>query len=241
MELYNVINLMDTIQNHYIEELKDNDINLTVVNNFSIEELLYPLYNKNVFSVKFILRKKTDTSILLTRLFDDNKKLILYFDEFNIIKTLIHLGDNNEKTYKHIYDSFIMNLNDEDLQVTSFKFNDENYEINGIAYIDDFEIFNTFADVEINSNDFICLLNLIIEKEKLNKSKHEGKSTICKYMLFSQMFVNSSNNITLRKDEIIKKFNLEKFDSIEEYSNSINIYRKKSEIIIDPNEFIKFL
>ncbi|BCZ48465.1 hypothetical protein psyc5s11_45320 [Clostridium gelidum] len=179
------------------------------------------------FSTTLQLKKMIKTSVIFEQEYE-GRTVRFYFDEYNIICTLIYIYDNFNQEGKYICDKMHLLINDNGEDI-SFKINDKKYEFKGIKYMPKDKKFLTLSDYEIGINDFICLVNLVIEKDRYSKQDENGKkdengkSTILKYLLFLFLFSKkTSKEFKAKMIEVLQEEKIYKGDKLINYKKIIN-------------------
>lgn len=160
----NYLKTMDKLKLTYIETKKqENKDNYSFTQyhyyspvNFSAEEGV-------VFNHQIVAVKLAKTTILLI---DPKTEIKVYLSDYDIARMIRDL--NNEELKKHIVSSLQKVIAGKKLRILTFSIQEKTFKIKGIAFEPKFNdiICKNPADTEINGNDFIALINLILEKER---------------------------------------------------------------------------
>lgn len=189
--------------------------------NFTIYVDIKPIAEGMKFQTTLQLKKQDRTSVILVQEFD-GKKAKQYFSEFDIIHTFIYIFDTFKDEGNYIYHKMIELIKDNGNDV-SFIIDEKQFSFKGINYLSEDKLFKTFADYIISINDFISLLNLVIEKDRYSKESKDGKSTILKYILFLLLISNrSEQKIKMQMKDILEIKSIYIDDKLSVYKNIIN-------------------
>ncbi len=195
------IHYMDSIKNSVITELlRQHSEWIIERNNFTIYREIIPIFDNYNFNTKMLLRKRINTSVILKQTYAGRESK-QYFSDFNIIETFIYLYDTFTYEGDIIYSSLCDLIEDKGANV-QFVIDSQKFLFKGIDYLPHDKNFLTFADYEISINEFICLLNLVIEKERYSLGSEKGKGTILKYLLF--LLLCSKRSTDDKKEKMIK-------------------------------------
>lgn len=218
---------IDKIYNKEKEIVRNSFLDFSIDRRFTIYVDLQPIEDGIDFGTRFRLRKRDRRTTLLLVRDDNGRKVKLYFSEFDIICTLISIYDNYEFYGNYICDQ-MCNLVNDGGNIVKFKIEAEEFAFKGINYLREETVFLTSADYEISINDFICLLNIVFEKDRTNGNSNNAKGTILKYLLFIFLFSRRTN---IECKENLKKILQDKGiylgDELESYRDILNKSKKK--------------
>ena len=133
------------------------------------------------FNLKFFAVKIKHTTIVLLDQAHDRR---IHFSDYDI-RYIIHLLKSSNPDFHNFLSLNLENIiNKRDLCDITFKLNEKEFFINGIPFSLDFNdiLCKNPADIELNGNDLIGLINLIIEKERIDDDINKVNNT-CKYYL----------------------------------------------------------
>jgi len=185
----------------------------------------------------FKVVKKRDSSICMFRNRGD-RTAELYLSDLDIIKAIIQIFHVNQHAHKHLVMGLRKLINGKSEEVM-FLLSDTAYSIEGFGFYKEV-IFTTEQDINISVNDLIFLICLIIEKEKKNKKKYNGRSTVYKYLLFSEILSERNCRIAGKRKKILEKLGIQRDTTNDDLMAMINI-RSKKELIFNPDDFKSFL
>lgn len=135
---------------------------------------------------KFMLLKRYNTNILISY---GDTEIKVYLSDYDIITILVDLLNEYTELANIIIDKLVEFIENKTYKYT-IDIDKHKFSINGILLFDDTEIYiNTKADFRININEFIMLINLILEKERIS-GEYVVEGTICKYILISKYYSN---------------------------------------------------
>lgn len=215
------LDYIDTIYKNAIESIKKQHADWKIDRDFTVYCKVTPIIKNLNFQTSLQLQKRNKTSVIFEQIIN-GRRARQYFDEYSIIKTLIYLYDVEENVGDSIYCGMCNLIKDKGTDV-SFKIGTEEFSFKGIKYLPYDKLFLTYADYEISINDFIALLNLVIEKDRYSKESENGKGTILKYILF--LLLCSSRTKLEQKENmvnILKKMKLYKDNTLISYKDKIN-------------------
>ncbi|MBV4420328.1 hypothetical protein KM800_13535 [Clostridium tyrobutyricum] len=218
------LNYMDSVYKQAVLDIKDKHPDWKIDKNFIIYKEIIPDVEGIVFKTKLQLKKKGKrTSVLFQQEFK-KRKTRYYLSEYDIVRMLIYIFDTFKEESNTIY-LCMCNLINDTGQDVSFKINDKKFKFKGIQYLgqNDKKILTHF-DYYIGINDFISLLNLVIEKDRYSVENQHDKGTILKYIVFLVLFSKRSqpkNKSTMNQILKDKKIFIEGA-SLKEYKEIIN-------------------
>lgn len=218
------LDYMDKTKKNMENQISNQHPDWNIDSRFTIYTYIEPIVDDILFKTKFRLRKRKKTSVIFEQEFN-NRKARYYFDEYNIIRTLIYIYDNFQEEGNHICERMSQIIDDggEDVE---FKLDNKIYKFKGIGYMSENKEFLTDADYLIGINDFICLLNLVIEKDRYGKNNYNnenGKKTIIKYLLFLFLVSERTKNKSKTKlINILKQKSIYTGLKLESYKKVIN-------------------
>ncbi|EGT4598816.1 hypothetical protein [Clostridioides difficile] len=133
---------------------------------------------------KFILLKRNNTNILIT---EPNYGIKLYISDYDIISILVFLLNSHAEYGNFIIDKLIDFIEGKYEQYI-FNIDECYFKINGISLAKNKDVcIATDADFKINLYEFMMLINLILEKERIS-GNDIVKGTIGKYILISKYY-----------------------------------------------------
>lgn len=216
------LDYMDKIHSEAISDIKSKQKDWIVDKiNFTIYRLIKPIASDISFKSVTLLRKKARTSVMIVQDYN-GRQTKLYFSEYKIIETLIFLYDSYEDEGGVIYEGLIKLVKNIGSNI-SFEVDDKKFTFKGLLYLSQDKNFMTFTDYEISINDFICLLNLVIEKDRYNNKSENGKATVSKYLLFT--ILCSKRAAVKQKAKMVEILKMKKiYDGqiLKKYKNIIN-------------------
>ncbi len=215
------LNTIDVIHANVILDIKKQHPNWMIDSNFTVYREIMPVIEGISFQTTFLLRKRSRTSVILMQE-PNGRKIRQYFNEYRIIETLIYLYDYYIEEGDAFYYGMCKLIEDNGVDV-SFSIGDEQFSFKGIQYFSSNKLFLSFADYQININDFICLLNLVIEKDRYSKESENGKGTILKYLLFL-LLCSTRTSLSQKTNmiNVLKSKDLYKDNTLASYKEVIN-------------------
>ncbi len=139
------------------------------------------IVDKVEFNCFFVAAKIKKTTILLI---DKASKARVYLSDYDIRCILNLIKQTNGDFYGYLKDYFEKIIINKDLYNISFKLNEKIFNILGIPFSENYSsmLCRNPADIKLNGNDLIGLLNLIVEKERTDNDKAKVRKT-CEYYL----------------------------------------------------------
>ncbi len=214
VRLGNELNSINYIR--YLDKLKYEKIERLKKLNYKVISRSYHFYQKINFDKKvrfesnFVALKLSDISILL-----ENNGIKIYFSDYDIIKILIDLP---LMVREKLFESFYEVVNDRGTEVKFF-INDKHFSISGIKFFSGNIEIKESNGLNLHINDFIGLLNLIVEKERVSNESEKFKETLNKYILFTNLF---SSKYEKELENILLRNNIEKKSKLSDYKTLIN-------------------
>lgn len=132
---------------------------------------------------KVILMKQNFASFLIVH----ESGIRFYLDDYDIVDMLINMKTEKNKLYSEFCSKFFSFLNG-DRFLFKFSMDNIDFEYEGIEYFDSLETLTCKADVEININDFVYLINLILAKELMSREANALENIICKYFTLTEYY-----------------------------------------------------
>lgn len=135
------------------------------------------------FNFEFFAVKIRKTTIVLV---DKAHGRRIHFSDTDIRNILYFLKSSIPDFHKVLSMRLGHIISKTDLCDITFKLNEKDFVINGIPFLPEYSkiLCKNPADIDLNGNDLIGLINLIIEKERTDKDKSKVEST-CRYFLGS--------------------------------------------------------
>jgi hypothetical protein len=212
---------IDEIHSEKKKNIQDQHPDWKFDKRFSVCNKIIPIAEGVNFQATLQLRKRKRTSVIFEHEYS-GRKVIHYFSEYEIIRSLIYIYDNFEKEGNDIC-SGLNELMKDAGQDVMFDINNKRFTFRGIKYLHNNISFLTLTDYQITLNDFICLLNLVIEKDRYSKESKEGKTTILKYLLFLYLISNrTSEKLKAEVEKILKSKDIYKTRELNDYKEVIN-------------------
>lgn len=209
------LDYMDNIYANTVATIKKQHIDWKIGKDFTIYREITPVLKGINFQTTMLLRKRNRTSVIFEQDFN-GRKTKQYFSEYNIIETLIDIYDLFVDEGNTIYSGMCKLIEDSGTDV-NFRIGTEQFSFKGIQYLSNDKLFMTYTGYKIGINDFIGLLNLVIEKDRYSKESNNGKGTILKYILFlllrsrrtpihKRQMINILNEAKIYKDNSLTKY-----------------------------------
>ena len=174
------LNYLDTLKEEYIQsQVKSNFVNYPLKQFHFYQDIAYVVSEDISFCQGLQAVKLANTAILLV---DCNTNSRVYFTDADICSIIASINDYKLKEYivKHL--SNIISGND--LDILSFNIKEKSFEIKGIPFNTDFNhvTCKNPADINMNGNDLIALINLILEKDRTDRDLKKSIKTATKYI-----------------------------------------------------------
>lgn len=117
------------------------------------------------FNCKFYAVKVKKTTIILI---DNKTKIKVHLSDYDIRDIIQYLKIEQNDFFKHLELYLIKIMSKKIRNKVSYKISGKKFEFKGIPFSKDFNnvICQNAADIKMNGNDLIGLLNLVIEKER---------------------------------------------------------------------------
>lgn len=176
----NYLQTMDKLKARYIDKKKDEgEANYPFVQYHYYEQVNYAVEEEIQFMQQLVAVKLAKTTILFI---DPTTKAKVYLSDFDITRMIKKLKDEALRT--HILSSLQKVIDRKKLSTLTFTIQDKKFKIKGIAFDAKFNdsICENPADIKINGNDFIALINLILEKERTDKDPNKLINTARMYI-----------------------------------------------------------
>ena len=171
---------MDKLKDNYLKTIPQQDnISYTYVQFHYYQDVTYVTTEEIVFHQALCAMKLGNTAIVFV---DRYKTTKVYFSDKDIRAIVSHIADSKLK--KHITTYLQKIIDCKRLRILSFALGTKTFKIKGIPFKAEFnnvECQNP-ADIDINGNDLIGLINLILEKERMDKRPNKLANTAKYYM-----------------------------------------------------------
>jgi hypothetical protein len=178
--MQNYLQTMDKLKARYIDKKRsEGQADYPFVQYHYYEKVNYTVEEKIQFKQLLLAVKLAKTTILFV---DPQTKTKVYLSDFDIARMIKNLKD--ESLRMHIVSSLQKVIAGKKLSTLTFTIQDQKFKIKGIAFDKKFNdtICENPADIKINGNDFIALINLILEKERTDKNPNKLISTARMYV-----------------------------------------------------------
>ena len=229
------LDYMDKIYNSVVAGIKEHHTDWKIDRNFAIYREITPKLEGVDFQTTMQLRKRSSrTSVIFEQDYNERKTL-LYLTEYNIVEKLIYIYDNFVNEGDLIFSGLLKLIEDSGTDVF-FKIEAEPFSFKGIQYLSDDKLFLSSTDYQIGINDFIALLNLVIEKDRYSKESENGKGTIRKYLSFLLFCSSRTQKHKSDMENMLNEINLYRGNSLNKYRDVINgtgekkLYLKKEHL-----------
>ena len=176
----NYLQTMDKLKAKFIDEKNsEGEANYPFFQYHYYERVNYTVEEGIQFKQLLLAVKLAKTTILFL---DPQTKTKVYLSDFNIAWMIKNLKDDSLR--KHIVSSLQKVIDKKRLSTLTFTIQDKKFKIKGISFDAKFNdsICENPADIKINGNDFIALINLILEKERTDKDPNKLISTARMYI-----------------------------------------------------------
>lgn len=229
----NFIRYIDCLRHEYVLRNNINDYynfyfykNIKVIGEYNIEN-------------EILILKRFRTAILI-RCKESGIKL--YLSDFDIINIIVNLiNDYTQYGMDLISQMEKLVFGEGDKIIFIVDEEDEEFELNGINFIDKNIKINTHADIDININEFILVINLILEKERIS-GDDVLEGTLGKYILLSKYYSNEyidESNI----EKVLQEYGIDTKESLEYNKYKINKKSKNtssgSKLLIPYKELVQ--
>ena len=167
----NYLQTMDKLKSEYIDKkTSEGEASYPFFQYHYYERVNYTVEEGIQFKQLLLAVKLAKTTILFV---DPKTKIKVYLSDFNIAWMIKQLKDESLRT--HIVSSLQKVIGGEKLGTLTFTIQDKKFKTKGISFDAKFNdsICENPADITINGNDFIALINLILEKERTDKDPNK--------------------------------------------------------------------
>lgn len=176
----NYLQTMDALKTKFIESQNSmNTAKYPFMQYHYYEKIEYFVDKEIEFKQLLFAVKLVKTTILFV---DPQTQIKVYLSDNDIANMINHLSDDSLK--KHIV-SFLQKIIDgKKLRKLEFSIHGKTFRISGIPFDVKYNeiICNNPADTKINGNDFIAMINLVLEKERADTNPNKLKQTAKKYI-----------------------------------------------------------
>lgn len=174
------LNHLDLLKEKYI--ITQNSVgsaNYPFTQFYYYQNIEYIADNAISFSQTLRAVKLVNTAILLI---DPETQTKVYFTDDDITSIIATIMDEGLKN--HIINGLKNAIAKKGLDTISFNLDAKTFKIKGISFKEAFnDIFcENPADIKLNGNDLIALINLILEKERADKNPKKLSKTATKYI-----------------------------------------------------------
>lgn len=167
----NYLQAMDKLKSKYIDKKKrESEITYPFFQFHYYEQINYEVEEGIQFMQPLVAVKVARTTILFV---DPQTKTKVYFSDSDIAWMIKNIRDEGLRI--HILSSLQKAIDGKKLSTLTFSIQNKKFRIKGIAFdakFNDITCENP-ADIKINGNDFIALINLILEKERTDKNPNK--------------------------------------------------------------------
>lgn len=176
----NYLLTMDKLKAKYIDMQKlKNEDSYPFSQYYYYEQVSFTAEEGVQFKQWLFAVKLAKTTILFV---DKQTGTKVYLSDFDIANMIKRIGDKALKT--HIISSIQKVINGKKLDTLVFAIQKKTFKVKGIAFDIRFNdiICENPADININGNDFIALINLILEKERTDTNPNKLTNTAKLYI-----------------------------------------------------------
>ncbi|MBX9179685.1 MAG: hypothetical protein ACLT0R_09280 [Paraclostridium sordellii] len=226
----NFIRYIDDLRNEYVLSMNINDYynfyfykNIKVVGEYNIENEILVLKR---FRAAILIRCK-------------ESGIKLYLSDFDIIDIIVNLINEHTQYGMDLISRMEKLISGEGSKIIFMiedKKEEKEFELNGINFIDENIKINTHADIVININEFILVMNLILEKERVSGDE-VVEGTLGKYILLSKYYSNAYLE-EYNLEDILKEYGIDTNESLE--YNKYNINKKSKNTSSDAKLLIPY-
>ena len=176
----NYLKLMDSLKKKYITRKKHEGIATYPFYQFHYYEKVQYIVEKDIcFNQNLLAVKLSKTTILFV---DPDTGIKVYLSDEDIASMINIMPDNPLRN--HIISGLQNIIDKNELPAVTFEIAGTPFNINGISFDPQFNniICENPADISLNGNDFIALINLILEKEKTDRRTWKLRRTAELYL-----------------------------------------------------------
>jgi hypothetical protein len=169
--MLNYLQTMDKLKARYIDEKKrEGETAYPFLQFHYYEQVNYAVEEGIQFKQLLVAVKLARTTILFV---DPQTKTKVYLSDSDIAWMIKNIKD--EALRIHILSSLQKAIDGKKLSTLTFSIQNKKFRIKGIAFDAKFNdtTCENPADISINGNDFIALINLILEKERTDKDPNK--------------------------------------------------------------------
>lgn len=178
--MLNYLQAMDKLKKKYIDQQNRKcEANYPFAQYHYYERIVYATEEGIQFKQHLVAVKLTMTTILFV---DPQTKIKVYLSDYDIARMIRSINDAELKS--HIVSSLQEVIDGKKLNTLSFEIHNKTFRIKGISFDAKFNdiICENPADMIINGNDFIALINLILEKERTDNDTNKLIKTVNNYI-----------------------------------------------------------
>ena len=171
---------MDMLKDNYLKTISQQDnVSYTYAQFHYYQDIKYVTPEEITFHQSLCAVKLSNTAIVFV---DQQKATKVYFTDKDIKVIVSQLS--NESLKNHIYAFLQKAINGKGLSTLTFALESKTFKIKGIPFDSAFNnvVCKNPADIDINGNDLVGLINLILEKERTDKRKDKLANTARFYM-----------------------------------------------------------
>lgn len=176
----NYLQTMDKLKASYIDKKNsEGGANYPFTQYHYYEQISYAVAEEIHFEQLLVAVKLAKTTILFI---DPTTKIKVYLSDYDIAWMIKKIKDEALRT--HIVSSLQKMIDRKKLSTLIFSIQNKTFKIKGIAFDAKFNniICENPADIRINGNDLIALINLILEKERTDKDPNKLVKTSKMYI-----------------------------------------------------------
>lgn len=171
---------MDKLKDQYIKNKSQQENTVYPYAQFYYyQDIKYATVAEISFHQSLCAVKLINTAIVFI---DPQKRTKVYFTDKDIRRIISWL--DNEAFKNHIYEFLQKAIDGKELSTLTFTLESKSFKIKGIPFKTEFNdiICANPADIDINGNDLIALINLILEKERTDNDENKLANTARYYM-----------------------------------------------------------
>ncbi len=174
------LDYMDSLKDNYVKA--QNSIGQAVYPStqfYYYEDISYAVDTRIRFCKSLKAVKLAKTAILLV---DSNACKKVYFSDDDIISII--KTSTNEELKRHIVVWLKKVVHKKGLSSLTFYIREKTFTLKGIPFDEKFNnvLCDNPADIDMNGNDLIALINLVLEKERTDKTRNKLIRTAKKYL-----------------------------------------------------------
>lgn len=180
----NYLTYLDKLKKEYIQEkrlLAPPELLYLPSQFYYYQPLVYCAPDGIIFRQALLATKLKKNAILF---FDTTNNTKVYFTDKDISAIIFSI--DNRILKDHIVGFLKKFIEGKKLENISFIIAKKTFTISGIPFASEFNVLRCEnpADIDLNGNDLIALINLILEKERIDKDPNKQKKTAEKYISF---------------------------------------------------------